>query len=98
MSDFSENPLISVVMPVFNREPYLAETIRSILDQTYTRLEFIPVVDEGSTDRSASIVRDSTWIGREAVRSFAALAEGKEPGRNLEAGYYILSAAAGASR
>ncbi|MBP7095283.1 MAG: substrate-binding domain-containing protein [Spirochaetia bacterium] len=47
---------------------------------------------------SASIVRDSTWIGREAVRSFAALAEGKEPGRNLEAGYYILSAAAGASR
>jgi ribose transport system substrate-binding protein len=47
---------------------------------------------------AASIVRDSSWIGREAVRSFAALAEGKEPGKNLEAGYYILSAPAGGAR
>ncbi|MBN1242986.1 MAG: substrate-binding domain-containing protein [Spirochaetales bacterium] len=52
-------------------------------------------------DRSvvaASIVRDSPWIGGEAVRSFAALAEGKEPGRNLEAGYYILTASDGAQK
>lgn len=51
------HPLISVVLPVYNRGRYVAATIQSILDQTYTPLELIVVVDEGSTDRSASIVR-----------------------------------------
>ncbi|HNX96924.1 MAG TPA: glycosyltransferase family 2 protein, partial [Candidatus Aminicenantes bacterium] len=52
------HPLISVVLPVYNRERYVEATIQSILDQTYSPLELIAVVDEGSTDRSVSIVRD----------------------------------------
>lgn len=58
MTELAERPLISVVVPVYNREPYLAEMIRSILNQTYTPLELIAVVDEGSSDRSAAIVRE----------------------------------------
>ena len=48
--------LISVLMPVYNAERYLAEAINSILVQTYSNFEFI-IVDDGSTDGSADIVR-----------------------------------------
>lgn len=43
-------------MPVFNAEPYLAETIESILRQTLSEFEFI-IVDDGSTDASSEIIR-----------------------------------------
>jgi glycosyltransferase involved in cell wall biosynthesis len=52
-----EQPLISVVMPVYNVERYLAESIASIRAQTYSRFEFI-IVDDGSNDGSARILRE----------------------------------------
>ena len=48
-------PAISVLMPVYNAAPYLAEAIESILNQTFTDFEFL-IIDDGSTDRSAEIV------------------------------------------
>ena len=44
-------PTVSVVMPCFNRVSYLAESVDSILNQTYKDLELI-LVDDGSTDDS----------------------------------------------
>jgi glycosyltransferase involved in cell wall biosynthesis len=52
----SELPLISVIVPVKNGEPWLAEAIESVLAQAYPRLELI-VVDGNSTDRSGEIAR-----------------------------------------
>jgi len=49
-------PLVSVVMPVYNTEKYLAEAIESILAQTLTDFEFI-IVDDGSSDGSPAISR-----------------------------------------
>ena len=46
---------ISVLMPVYNKEKYLKESIESILNQTFTDFEFI-ILDDGSTDNSAEIV------------------------------------------
>ena len=46
--------LISVIVPVYNVEPYLRQCIDSILNQTYTDFELI-LVDDGSTDRCPEI-------------------------------------------
>ena len=47
---------ISVLMPVYNAEKYIAEAIDSILAQTFTDFEFI-IINDGSTDKTAEIIR-----------------------------------------
>lgn len=51
----TQPPPVSVVMPVFNGEPYLAEALASIQAQTFSDLEIV-VQDDGSTDGTAAIV------------------------------------------
>lgn len=46
--------LISVIVPVYNVEPYVARCIESIINQSYKNLEII-LVDDGSTDQSGKI-------------------------------------------
>ena len=49
-------PKVSVIIPVYNAEKFLSETIESVIAQTYTDWEII-AVDDGSTDRSGEILR-----------------------------------------
>ncbi len=49
------NPLVSVVMPAYNAEKCITETLASVFAQTYRPLEVI-VVDDGSTDETARVV------------------------------------------
>ena len=49
--------LISVVMPVYNAEKFLNNSISDILNQTYKNFEFI-IVDDGSTDGSLQIIKN----------------------------------------
>lgn len=59
-------PIISVIMPVWNRQRYVAQAIQSVLDQTFGDFELI-VIDDGSTDRSRTIVRQLA-VGDERIR------------------------------
>lgn len=53
----SNRPLVSIVMPTFNRESYLNRSISSVLKQTYSDWELI-IVDDGSTDNTFQVVND----------------------------------------
>ncbi|MCV9388810.1 glycosyltransferase family 2 protein [Reichenbachiella ulvae] len=52
----NQQPLVSVIIPSFNREKLIGETLQSVLDQTYSHWECI-IVDDGSTDGTIDIVQ-----------------------------------------
>ena len=49
-------PLVSVIIPIYNMESFLAETLQSVLASTYPHFEVI-LVDDGSTDKSVDIAQ-----------------------------------------
>ncbi|MEG1685633.1 MAG: glycosyltransferase [Bacteroides sp.] len=49
--------MISIVIPLYNKEKYIARAIHSIFSQTFCEFEIV-VVNDGSTDRSSSIVEE----------------------------------------
>lgn len=50
----SESAMVSVIIPVYNVQMYLAECVDSVINQTYKNLEII-LVDDGSIDESGKI-------------------------------------------
>jgi len=52
-------PLVSVIMAVYNGEKYLADTVKSILEQNYQNIELI-IVDDASTDSTPELLRRIT--------------------------------------
>jgi len=57
------DPLVSVLLPVYNGEPHVADAIESVLNQDYKNFEFI-IVDNASTDDTASIIARYTSDSR----------------------------------
>lgn len=60
--------LISIIIPVYNAEKFLAATIQSALNQTYQNIEII-LVDDGSTDKSCDIIDDFQIRYPEKIRT-----------------------------
>lgn len=58
----SEQPLISVIVPVYKVEPYLDRCVQSIVNQTYENLEII-LVDDGSPDHCPAMC--DAWAAKD---------------------------------
>ncbi len=56
MKVFSSSPLITIVIPTYNRKGLLQKAINSVLSQTYTNWELI-IVDDGSTDDTSHLIK-----------------------------------------
>lgn len=57
MNEVHTQITVSVIMPSWNSEQFIADSVRSVLQQTHTQLELI-VVDDGSTDRTQQILAE----------------------------------------
>ena len=62
----SDASLVSVIVPAFNREDVVLDTLNSVVAQTYRPIELI-VIDDGSTDHTVSVVRE--FIDKQAPTS-----------------------------
>ncbi|EFK11339.1 glycosyltransferase, group 2 family protein [delta proteobacterium NaphS2] len=85
----STGPAVSVIIPLYNHELYIAEAIQSVLRQTFGDFELL-IVDDGSTDKSAEIVKDIRdsrleYIYQDNKGAYAAINRGIE----LANGSYI---------
>jgi len=60
----SHEPLVSIIIPCFNREKYISETVESVFSQTYRNIELL-VVDDGCTDNSREVLEG--YAGRLTV-------------------------------
>ena len=55
MADFANRLLVSIIIPCYNAERWVAEAVQSCLEQTYAPIEII-VIDDGSTDGSLQVL------------------------------------------
>lgn len=62
-------PLVSIILPVYNQEIYLSQTIESVLNQTYENFELI-IVDDGSKDGSKDIINDFAFKDKRIITVF----------------------------
>ncbi|MHB1052274.1 MAG: glycosyltransferase family 2 protein [Thiobacillus sp.] len=81
-------PTVTVIIPSYNCEPYIAETINSVLNQSFTDIELI-VVDDGSTDRTREIVASFGAPVRLVTQENARVCAARNRGISEAAGQYI---------
>jgi glycosyltransferase involved in cell wall biosynthesis len=80
--------LVSVIIPVYNCERYLAEAIESVLAQTYRPIEII-VVDDGSTDGSAEVVKAFGSSVHYCYQANSGIGGARNKGINLARGNFL---------
>ena len=85
------NDLITIVVPIYNVEPYLKKSVSSIINQTYKNLEII-LVNDGSTDNCAKICDEYSKIDSRIKvihKENGGLSDARNAGINIATGKYI---------
>lgn len=84
-----EQPLVSVIIPLYNTEKYIEQCINSILTQTWPNIELI-IVDDGSTDSSPDIIKKFASEKVKIIRQHnQGASAAKQNGLNNATGKYI---------
>lgn len=78
--------LVSIVLPVYNGEQYLRESIDSVLAQTYTNWELL-ILDDGSTDQTAAIADE--YVRRDSRIHYYRNPQNLRLPRNLNRGFRL---------
>lgn len=88
----SENPEISVIVPAYNEEKIIVNTIRSILDFFKNRRIEIIVVDDGSNDRTYQFLSSLSYPNIKIIRNYKNYGKGYSVKRGVlhSSGDYIL--------
>lgn len=86
----SLNSLVSIITPTYNCAPYIGETIRSVLNQSYSDWEMI-IVDDCSTDNTAEVVAsfNDSRIKYVALKQNSGAAEARNTALKLAKGRWI---------
>lgn len=61
-------PLVSVIIPVYNHEQYVVQSLQSVWNQSYPNIEII-VIDDGSKDNSATLIESLTHVWKSDNRT-----------------------------
>lgn len=87
-----DNPMISIIVPVYNVERYLKRCVKSLINQTYKDIEII-LVDDGATDNSG-IICDEFGKADKRIRVIhkknGGLSDARNVGISASCGKYIL--------
>ena len=73
------NKLISIIVPLYNKDQYIKRCLLSILNQTYNDFEII-IINDGSTDNSEQIVRE---LNNKKIRFYTTNNKGVSHARNF---------------
>jgi len=82
------NPSISVIIPVFNGENFIAHALKSVLEQSFQDIEVV-VVDDGSTDSTPTVVRQFPEKVRYIRQERQGVSASRNKGISISRGKYI---------
>lgn len=86
------NPLISIIIPAFNREKHIERCIKSALKQSYSNIEVI-IVDDGSKDNTPQIIKKASLMDHRVKGVFQpnkGAAEARKAGIMASKGEYLM--------
>jgi len=81
-------PTVSVIIPSYNHEQYVAETLRSLEAQSFQDFEII-VVDDGSTDRTVEVIKDTFSRAQLHTQPNRGVVAARNRGVSLSQGKYL---------
>lgn len=86
------NPLVSIIVPIYQVEPFLDKCIQALVDQTYYNIEII-LVDDGSPDRCRAIIDKYSQIDRRIIPIYKknqGVSAARNDGIRCASGEYIM--------
>ena len=86
----NKSPLVSVIIPTYNRVKIVGNAIKSILAQTYNNIEII-VVDDGSTDDTKALIKSDFPMAKYIAKPNGGQASARNLGLKHASGIYMAS-------